>query len=159
MVCERGFSFSSKVRERLNPCFNGIWSARRRCLYHRHLEHYSLNPCFNGIWSASLSLYAPQISDKEVLILILMEYGLRAFSVGTVKVICVRLNPCFNGIWSASLADKSVRTIWLTSLNPCFNGIWSASPLMRSLMRSWIGLNPCFNGIWSARVKSVKICV
>ena len=39
--------------------------------------HYSLNPCFNGIWSARAPtrLWMPQV--RKVLILVLMEYGLR----------------------------------------------------------------------------------
>ena len=35
----------------LNPCFNGIWSARAKD-YLYVLTYDSLNPCFNGIWSA-----------------------------------------------------------------------------------------------------------
>ena len=62
----------------LNPCFNGIWSARQQ----KVTTHYgsgvvSLNPCFNGIWSAR----RPEGRDGmrwAVLILVLMEYGLRA---------------------------------------------------------------------------------
>ena len=36
-----------------------------------------LNPCFNGIWSASLPLENGRERDSRVLILVLMEYGLR----------------------------------------------------------------------------------
>ena len=38
----------------------------------------SLNPCFNGIWSASKRVLGLEgASAKIVLILVLMEYGLR----------------------------------------------------------------------------------
>ena len=36
----------------LNPCFNGIWSAREIYNLCREIQE-GLNPCFNGIWSAS----------------------------------------------------------------------------------------------------------
>ena len=74
---------------------------------------------------------------QGVLILVLMEYGLR----DTIAR------------WSASSNSRG-------SLNPCFNGIWSASiPLPYQQLAARRRLNPCFNGIWSARVKSVKICM
>ena len=38
----------------------------------------SLNPCFNGIWSARVSCTSITRIDSDVLILVLMEYGLRA---------------------------------------------------------------------------------
>ena len=37
----------------------------------------SLNPSFNGIWSASVSDSEQWAIDRGVLILVLMEYGLR----------------------------------------------------------------------------------
>ena len=40
------------------------------------------NPCFNGIWSASTILTAKKGTAFEVLILVLMGYGLRV-SVGS----------------------------------------------------------------------------
>ena len=60
----------------LNPCFNGIWSASPFPLLEDCILWDSLNPCFNGIWSASPSFYPIWISFR-VLILVLMEYGLR----------------------------------------------------------------------------------
>ena len=78
------------------------------------------------------------INEKpiSVLILVLMEYGLRAF------------------LWRSSLIS------FPQSLNPCFNGIWSARRQPKRISKIWIKcLNPCFNGIWSARVKSVKVCM
>ena len=61
---------------RLNPCFNGRWSASD------HVDVIygstaSLNPCFNGRWSARTENYAPEYLPLSVLILVLMEDGLR----------------------------------------------------------------------------------
>ena len=36
-----------------------------------------LNPCFNGIWSARVRYPAGHANAGDVLILVLMEYGLR----------------------------------------------------------------------------------
>ena len=41
----------------------------------------SLNPCFNGIWSASSAVICTAVSQQQVLILVLMEYGLRGTSI------------------------------------------------------------------------------
>ena len=131
-----------------------------------------LNPCFNGIWSASFRV-APRRPNSRVLILVLMEYGLRVWHLKGSMMIMECLNPCFNGIWSARQGTSSQVTIkgvlilvlmeyglreLLCShrrrgvgLNPCFNGIWSASnTLMEEIGKNDIRLNPCFNGIWSA---------
>ena len=68
-----------------------------------------------------------KLEARNVLILVLMEYGLRlkmkkSFRLG----IEISLNPCFNGIWSATLLMHKSFAIQV-SLNPCFNGIWSAT--------------------------------
>ena len=63
---------------------------------------WSLNPCFNGIWSASVNVLTDEVKNEVVLILVLMEYGLRVYLQDSFKgegYEC--LNPCFNGIWSA----------------------------------------------------------
>ena len=62
----------------------------------------------------------------EVLILVLMEYGLRLIPEESKEAILNCLNPCFNGIWSATTSNK--RDVYCyVCLNPCFNGIWSAT--------------------------------
>ena len=63
----------------LNPCFNGICSARQ-LLGSRQLMQVSLNPCFNGICSARSSHSRLTGIWCEVLILVLMEYALRAWT-------------------------------------------------------------------------------
>ena len=87
----------------------------------------------------------------EVLILVLMEYGLRERVQPLTNNNNSCLNPCFNGIWSASWRPDSRQGRVQWSLNPCFNGIWSASWRPDSCQgRVQWSLNPCFNGIWSA---------
>ena len=44
-----------------------------------------LNPCFNGIWSASVERQSSSEAPAEVLILVLMEYGLRVYRWKTVE--------------------------------------------------------------------------
>ena len=85
----------------LNPCFNGIWSASL-ALLSLALTAIGLNPCFNGIWSASPTLRARARLRTIVLILVLMEYGLRGPILMALSLHSTCLNPCFNGIWSAS---------------------------------------------------------
>ena len=69
---------------------------------------YGLNPCFNGIWSASkIKEEIEKLKNDDVLILVLMEYGLRGiFEMMSINS-KISLNPCFNGIWSARV--KSVK--------------------------------------------------
>ena len=70
-----------------------------------------------------------ELKPLAVLILVLMEYGLRGndFIIATLKQ-TLSLSPCFNGIWSARLLMWSFLIVKSRiSLNPCFNGIWSAS--------------------------------
>ena len=87
MICLFPFIMS------LNPCCNGIWS--QTLLVNAEIE-FSLNPCCNGIWSQTYIYYIAFI--VLVLILVVMEYGLRR--------VCEQgcdgrsLNPCCNGIWS-----------------------------------------------------------
>ena len=60
----------------LNPCFNGIWSATHVCIAFLAII-LCLNPCFNGIWSATFTVKDVKVVKAMVLILVLMEYGLR----------------------------------------------------------------------------------
>ena len=82
----------------LNPCSNGIWSLTCVCV-RACVRAYGLNPCSNGIWSLtlagqpagngqnrlnpcsngiwSLTINAALVAAGiDVLILVLMEYGL-----------------------------------------------------------------------------------
>ena len=61
----------------------------------------SLNPCFNGIWSRTPKRSVRGDEGVDVLILVLMEYGLGPTGATVLLVLLQRsLNPCFNGIWS-----------------------------------------------------------
>ena len=109
---------------------------------------------------------------KDVLTLVLMEYGLWQRKSRKTDNVCVRLNPCSNGIWSLTLSNRTRMNhsfgvlilvlmeygLWLgftarasrlhMCLNPCSNGIWSLThPIQPHL--SLVCLNPCSNGIWS----------
>ena len=64
------------VNIRLNPCFSGRWSARRR-RSGSATRFLSLNPCFSGRWSARFEIYSFQQRNIKVLILVLVEDGLR----------------------------------------------------------------------------------
>ena len=71
----------------------------------------------------------------EVLILVLMEYGLREG-------------------WERSTEVHKSKVLILVLMEYGLRG-WSFEAIFWMRNR----LNPCFNGIWSARVKSVKICM
>ena len=64
----------------------------------------SLNPCFNGICSARGGYCQHPEHNDGVLILVLMEYALRDKRLSYFRIRQNSLNPCFNGICSASYA-------------------------------------------------------
>ena len=85
----------------LNPCSNGICSKSPRRSKFRDPKLKCLNPCSNGICSKSRYTVMAQ-SNNIVLILVLMEYALRAMLDYSVAMLRNRLNPCSNGICSKS---------------------------------------------------------
>ena len=85
----------------------------------------------------------------SVLILILLEYGLRLNEKWVMVDNPEGLNPYSIGIWSATQLNFSFKT-FRCSLNPYSIGIWSAT-FIWSKNRSCCGsLNPYSIGIWSA---------
>ena len=60
----------------LNPYSIGIWSATKTIKFTVSTER-RLNPYSIGIWSATLKLHEFSHRKSRVLILILLEYGLR----------------------------------------------------------------------------------
>ena len=60
---------------RLNPCCNGIWSQTLNPLV-KQMILAGLNPCCNGIWSQTRERESSFVFSL-VLILVVMEYGLR----------------------------------------------------------------------------------
>ena len=64
-----------------------------------------LNPCCNGIWSQTCGKLKV-CPVFLVLILVVMEYGLRLTHNPYAPTILCCLNPCCNGIWSQSANIK-----------------------------------------------------
>ena len=57
--------------------------------------------------------YPIKETERGVLILVLMEYGLRAMKFILIVPINNGLNPCFDGIWSASRKQQySEEAFW-----------------------------------------------
>ena len=84
----------------LNPYSTGIWSATKESnLYEILCE--CLNPYSTGIWSATQPFYSTILADY-VLILILLEYGLRQTPTLQNQQKYLSLNPYSTGIWSAT---------------------------------------------------------
>ena len=116
---------------------------------------------------------------KDVLILVLMEYGLwRPTGLGSRRT-CLRLNPCSNGIWSLTSTSMTVtRPASVLILVLMEYGLWLPSPLLPKCSISlvlilvlmeyglwhsgmwWIQsmqrLNPCSNGIWSLTLRTFQ---
>ena len=91
-------------------------------------------------------------NNQNVLILVLMEDGLRGIVTSTVTRNLTSLNPCFNGRWSASnllIIDKESGSIVLI-LVLMEDGL-RAGKLLGLIHDIGKSLNPCFNGRWSAR--------
>ncbi len=117
------------------------------------LHFVGLNPCFNGRWSARGCPVDVLTIFVEVLILVLMEDGLRAQPLLKRLLPVVCLNPCFNGRWSASQngggAVLLVRTVLILVLME--DGLRVDQHFGLQVSERG-GLNPCFNGRWSARL-------
>ena len=60
----------------LNPCFGGIWSLRAPSGHRLKVQSRCLNPCFGGIWSLRMLGRLKMLNTKQVLILVLVGYGL-----------------------------------------------------------------------------------
>ena len=65
-----------------------------------------LNPCFNGIWSRTVRRHVTNISVYR-LNLVLMEYGLGLRQLKPLQQLWHSLNPCFNGIWSRTITGNA----------------------------------------------------
>ena len=70
----RELKTASVTKTGLNPCCNGIWSQTDK--YSLYRQENGLNPCCNGIWSQTTEV-KPCHASWWVLILVVMEYGLR----------------------------------------------------------------------------------
>ena len=85
----------------LNPYSIGIWSATAEAQTHTYPQG-CLNPYSIGIWSATFLQTKYYKIMNEVLILILLEYGLRQWRLVETQPPLIRLNPYSIGIWSAT---------------------------------------------------------
>ena len=70
-------------------------------------EQSCLNPCFNGERSVGRDV-VHNVYTNMVLILVLMEDGLRGTSRSTIPKSSGSLNPCFSGRWSASNPNERI---------------------------------------------------
>ena len=77
MVCEGSSLIAPSVISPVLILVLMEYGLRER--YERDKSHKrrGLNPCLNGIWSARQPAYTDGYGDGAVLILVLMEYGLR----------------------------------------------------------------------------------
>ena len=86
----------------LNPCCYGRWSQRKSPSSSKRRGTLCLNPCCYGRWSQSLKDSGGSGPVRHVLILVVMEDGLRVRLVNTESgVYC--LNPCCYGRWSQKI--------------------------------------------------------
>ena len=64
-------------------------------------------------------------SEKDVIILVVVEDGLRGYQIGGHNPLERCLNPCCGGRWSQSLEIKFSTRAEHFCLNPCCGGRWS----------------------------------
>ena len=82
VLVEDGLRGPHRVQPRLgmsclNPCFSGGWSQRLTSAGALVQQKLSLNPCFSGGWSQSSKYVGGHDKRYRVLILVLVEDGLR----------------------------------------------------------------------------------
>ena len=119
----------------LNPCSCGGWSQREHYSAPNWCTWISLNPCSCGGWSQSgkqRKLFLRR--NVLVLILVLVEDGLRGRYLGAYVGIQNRLNPCSCGGWSQRRCIESSYRISRDCLNPCSCGGWSQSYVVVGIM-------------------------
>ncbi len=84
-----------------------------------------LNPTFSGMWSAT-GKKVVIVADRNVLILLFLECGLRLNRKDSTILQLKSLNPTFSGMWSAT-NNSQAKSSGLCCLNPTFSGMWSAT--------------------------------
>ena len=112
-----------------------------------------LNPCSCGGWSQRLPSKCLLVLLNRVLILVLVEDGLRVLPfVSLCQILPLCLNPCSCGGWSQSQekAFLAKRNLFY-SLNPCSCGGWSQREAIVGNRVYYTSLNPCSCGGWSQR--------
>ena len=91
-------------------------------------------------------------AGHRVLILVVVEDGLRRPPHKQMSWGQRCLNPCCSGRWSATVVQKP-QGILGSRLNPCCSGRWSATHLKMRYRWPHLSLNPCCSGRWSATVE------
>ena len=139
----------------LNPCCNGIWSQTQppedfRPCWRR------LNPCCNGIWSQTYCVHRTTNGHKTVLILVVMEYGLRRKGNKNERELWRVLILVVMEYGLRHFVHKVPMLSNQKCLNPCCNGIWSQTNPFLEDSEEKPGLNPCCNGIWSQTLQAAK---
>ena len=82
-----------------------------------------------------------------VLILVVMEYGLRHWCTSSRKPVC-GLNPCCNGIWSQTDGKPIKHDVWAVLILVVME--YGLRQDIANMLNGFLeGLNPCCNGIWS----------
>ena len=91
------------------------YGLRRVQLSSNEFEKCCLNPCFNGIWSAT-PFYWLLGSVKNVLILVLMEYGLRRNKATTDNIFAVNVLILVLMEYGLRLM-KNITTQWIVMMS------------------------------------------
>ncbi len=133
----------------------------------------SLNPCCNGIWPQTAFFDGP--FTCSVLILVVMEYGLRRISEINLEegyvLILVVVNMVSELLWPHRTQKPAPVLIlvvveyglgvyfwsfllWCFCLNPCCRGIWSRRTGTSESRKAFRSLNPCCGGIWSRSLRN-----
>ena len=130
---------------------------------------YRLNPCSCGGWSQRIVTRSGIDTSFTVLILVLVEDGLRANHFNRSERTCSCLNPCSCGGWSQRLSKSEQNSVSSAGLNPCSCGGWSQRaggkkfmPLSRDVLILVLvedGLRVVFPSMEDALVKWVLILV
>ena len=117
---------------------------------------YCLNPCFSGGWSQSAAVAAEYKAKDGVLILVLVEDGLRgakalflSYSLKNVLIL-VLVEDGLRGLKNSKTKLGTVVLILVL----VEDGLREASRC-RSYRQNWC-LNPCFSGGWSQSVTHVE---
>ena len=111
-------SFDRECYVCLNPCCNGRWS--QTLTDATGADIFSLNPCCNGRWSQTELGKEVALGKIPVLILVVMEDGLRLPSLLSILSRVLILVVMEDG-----LRHSDAHLLKASSLNPCCNGRWS----------------------------------
>ena len=88
---------------------------------------------------------------KDVVVLVVMESGLKDYQYWFFPKFVLSRSPCCNGEWFKSVVYVFVQTRYY-SRSPCCNGEWFKSTRIVENMEAFdIRRSPCCNGEWFKR--------